>query len=62
MQLSENLKHIFILFFGVPHFFNCIFLIFSTMNQTWGKIDPGMALTPFQCSNLDETRFKPTTF
>jgi len=38
------------------------FLFFYNGPELVAGIDPGMALTPFQSSILDEMRFKPTTF
>ncbi len=36
-------------------------LLFYNEAELGAGIDPGMALTPFPSSLLDETRFEPTT-
>ncbi len=52
----------FNIFFGVPHLATCIFLFFYNEPGLGAGIDPGMILTPFPSSILDEARFEPTTF
>jgi hypothetical protein len=39
-----------------------VFSLFSNEPELGTKIDPGMVMTPFPSSLLDETRFKPTTY
>jgi len=56
--------YFYISFFDVSHLATSICLTFITMKQNWVQesiLAPGMALTPFPSSLLDETRFEPTT-
>jgi len=46
--------------FCVPHVTTCIFLFLNEPKLGAG-INPGMALTPFPSSILDETSFELTT-
>ncbi len=49
-------------FFSVTHLTTCIFLFSNEPGLGAAGIDPGMVLTPFPSSTLDERRFEPTTF
>jgi len=46
----------------VPQIATFIFLIFYNKPELGSGIDPGMALTPFPSSIVDETRFEHTNF
>jgi len=46
----------------LKHLTTYIFLFFYNQPDLGAGIDPGMALTLFPSSILDETRFEPTTF
>jgi len=48
--------------FGVLRLAIYVFFLFSNEPELGDGIDPGMAIYPFPSSNLDETRFEPTTF
>ncbi len=51
----------FEVFLVCPIWLTVFFLLFYNEPEFGGGIDPGMALTPFPSSILDEMRFKPTT-
>jgi len=48
-------------FLVCPIWLLVFFLFFYNEPELGAGIDPGMALTPFPSSILDETRFEPTT-
>ncbi len=61
-ELRVSEKFFINIFFGMPHWLPVLFLFFYNEPELGAGINPGMALSPFPSSILDETRFEPTTF
>jgi len=62
IKLSWEHSFFLIFFLECPIWLPVFFLFFNNEPELGAEINPGMALAPFPSSNLDETRFEPTTF